>query len=72
MIATVYVVTDEPYHDNSSILGVYDSLEKAKASVADVKWDAEGYYVKYWGAASNSPEQPGGGHYLIHRFEVQS
>lgn len=29
---TVYVVTKEPYHDNSDLVGVYASLESAKAS----------------------------------------
>ena len=29
----IYVITEEPYHDNSTIYGAYDSIEKAREAL---------------------------------------
>jgi hypothetical protein len=63
----VYVVTEEPDHDNSTILGVYSSLEKAKATRAG-NWNTDGFYVQIWGAVAESALEEG---YLIFEFELQ-
>ncbi len=47
----VYIVTEEPYHDNGTIQGVYDSVDKAKASMPEVdSWEP--------GSVFHSPSWP--------------
>lgn len=41
----VYVVTGEPYHDNSSLEGVYSSPERAKSSKPHVRWRVADFYA---------------------------
>lgn len=48
MNQVVYVVTWEPYHDNSEVRGVYVSLKVAKDSFGHLEWADEGYYVTHW------------------------
>jgi hypothetical protein len=51
----VYVVTAEPYHDNSSVLGAYSSMEVAKAA-HPAEWNDEGFYVEWPGVVAYAVE----------------
>ena len=42
----VYVIYYYPYHDNGEILGVFSTLENAKARMPDLRWEDEGWYVE--------------------------
>jgi hypothetical protein len=33
-MTTIYILTDEPYHDNESFFGAYTSEEKAREAMA--------------------------------------
>lgn len=65
----VYVVTCEPYHENSSIEGVYSSLELAKNSMRRVSWSEIGPYVTN-DTAVVAEASKGDDVYLIHEIEV--
>jgi hypothetical protein len=70
---TVYVLTQEPYHDTSSVLGVYASLEAAKVGTEHAyghEWDSEGYYVTHWGATAQL-DLGGDSLYLIRAFDLE-
>lgn len=44
----VYVVTYEPYHDNSTVLGVYTSLAAIASAFPKHTFVTEGSYVGTW------------------------
>ncbi len=75
----IYIVTREPFHDNSTILGAFSSLEKAEADPIDdkpVAWRRSGFYVGRWDqcvAESTVPEAPDADSaYLIFELEVDA
>jgi hypothetical protein len=43
----VYVLTSEPYHDNSTVIGVYHSLDAAIAA-HPADWQRDGFYIDHW------------------------
>jgi hypothetical protein len=69
---TVYVLTQEPYHDTSSVLGVYATVDAAKAASPgrSDQWDSEGYYVTHWGAVAQL-DLGGDSLYLIRAFDLE-
>lgn len=42
---TVFVVIREPFHETSTLIGVYSTLEKAKLSHPNQVWDDNSWYV---------------------------
>ena len=51
----VYILTREPYHENSTICDAYTSLEAAEAAAGE-PMRRDGYYVKKWGCVSEAVE----------------
>ena len=67
----VYIITGEPYHDNSSIGRVFDSL-KAAMDAHPADWSHEGHYVTHCDrVVAESGEDEDGYTYLIHEREVE-
>jgi|KBSSwiStaDraftv2_1062776.scaffolds.fasta_scaffold00198_27 hypothetical protein len=41
----ILVVTYEPFHDNSSVVGAFSSLDAVKKAFPNLQFSTEGYYV---------------------------
>ncbi len=69
----VYILTEEPYHDNGTIVGVYDTEEKGISALrmiqADEKWlttqNGEDYMLTEWDIELDKQERTW---YLKHDF----
>lgn len=58
---TVYILTQEPYHDNSSVLGVFTDLDKAletlKASVDPSNINCDDKALAEWDVTGNKEQR---------------
>ena len=74
MSATVFVLTYEPFHDNSTLIGVYQSKQGAQDAAAAhaqraMQWDKTGVYAY---AADRTKEPMNSDQYEIHEVSVSS
>jgi len=73
LLMKIYLVTEEPYHDNSTILSAHSTLEKAKAAY-DAPWQDDGYYVDSWTHVVSFAKLPNdrakAEEYMIYELEV--
>lgn len=44
---TVYVVINEPYHDCSTLMGVYETLTAAMSAYPEEKWSTGTHYTEH-------------------------
>lgn len=57
---TIFILTLEPYHDNSTVVGAYPSIESAKDAAAELgiersSWLTDGFYVDQDKRVSDRP-----------------
>lgn len=72
MPAIVFVLTYEPFHDNSTLIGVYQSKQGARDAGAahaqrDLQWDETGAYAY---AADQTKQPMNTDQYEIHEVSV--
>ena len=67
----VYIVVQEPFHDNSTVLGVYANLQKAKDEYPG-DWVDNGFYItKYAACVAERNNEDAAENVLIYEHEVQ-
>ena len=68
----VYVLSEEPYHDNSGVLGAFSSVESAiDAAPSDLQWRREGFYCTNWPCVvAETRDDDRGSAYLIREFDL--
>jgi hypothetical protein len=67
----VYVVNQEPYHDNGNVLGVYSSLEKAEAAHPG-PWSHDDWYIANRSRCVAYCKVECGDDIFIYEFEVDA
>jgi hypothetical protein len=67
----VYVLTEQPYHDSSTIVGAFSSLTAAEIASGRSNWLHEGFYIDNWShCVAQSVRNDDDDLMLIFEFEV--